>query len=184
MSTVLATQHRTKTGETIVIRSAEGRDAAQILALGKSVMDEGIYTLTESDELDFTVEQEAEWIRSHQDHPAKLILVAEFEERVVGILDFSNGHRRRIAHHGEFGMSVMKPWRDKGVGKALLGSLLAWAERNLTIEKINLKVHATNSRAIGLYEKFGFVEEGRQKRDLRLARDQYVDSILMGRFVK
>jgi RimJ/RimL family protein N-acetyltransferase len=39
-------------------------------------------------------------------------------------------------------------------------------------------------RAISLYKKYGFVEEGRHKRDIKLSPNQYIDTILMGRFVK
>lgn len=184
MSQIQARQEKLKDTSSVCIRTAERHDAEGILALGKAVMAESIYTLTESDELNLTPDQEAEWIQSHFDHPAKLILVAEIQEHIVGILDFSNGHRRRIAHHGEFGMSVVNSWREKGIGGALLKAVLEWAESNPAIEKVNLKVHATNDRAINLYRKFGFVEEGRQKRDLKLGPDQYVDSILMGKFVK
>jgi len=184
MSKIQARQHHLKDGKLIIIRSAEKSDAMNILALGKSVMTESIYTLTEPDELNLTVEQEADWIQSHLDHLAKLIVVAENDGQIIGILDFSNGHRRRIAHQGDFGMSVEKSWREQGIGAVLLSALLEWAKESAVIEKVNLKVHATNDRAISLYKKFGFIEEGRQKRDLKLGPNQYVDTILMGRFVK
>lgn len=82
-----------------------------------------LYTLTEADELNLTIEQEADWIQQHLDHPSKIIFVAEYEGRLIGILDFACGHRRRIAHHGEFGMSVEKEWREQGIGAALTSSI-------------------------------------------------------------
>lgn len=44
--------------------------------------------------------------------------------------------------------------------------------------KISLEVLSTNQRAINLYKKLGFIEEGR-KRDEVLKGDIYIDSILM-----
>lgn len=173
-----------KGGGSVLIRTAKPEDAQSLLDLGREVMAERDFTLTEPDELNFTAEQEAAWIRDHLDHPAKIILVAEVSETVVGIIDFANGSRRRNAHAGEFGMSVAKHWREKGIGRALLETLLAWAEANPKLEKVQLTVRATNIRAISLYRSLGFQEEGRRRRDLKLSPNEYVDSVLMGRFVK
>lgn len=175
---------KSKKEQTFSIRSAEPADAARILEMVKAVMAEGIYTLSEPDELDQTVVQEADWIQKHIDHPSKVVLVAEVEGRLVGMLNFANGHRRRIAHHGEFGLSLDPEWREQGLGAAMIKALIDWATENPTIEKIDLRVHATNQRAIALYEKFGFIHEGLQKKDLKLGPNHYVDTVLMGRFVK
>ncbi len=92
----------------------------KLLELGKSVMAESIYTLTEADEFNLTVEQEADWIQERLDHPAKTVIVAEIvaedDGAIIGIIDFSNGHRRRIAHQGDFGMSVAAGYREIGIG--------------------------------------------------------------------
>ena len=64
-------------------------------------------------------------------------------------------------------------------------TLIAWAEANPLIEKIALAVFADNPRALRLYQRFGFVEEGRQPaKELKLAPGQYSDDVLMYRFVK
>lgn len=52
------------------------------------------------------------------------------------------------------------------------------------LEKLCLQVFATNSRAIALYTSLGFVEEGRQVRDIKLETGDYIDVLMMGRFVK
>ena len=54
---------------------------------------------------------------------------------------------------------------------------------NPVLEKIYLKVHATNGRAISLYQKLGFREEGRLVRDLKLGPNEYVDTVVMSLFV-
>ncbi|HLE12815.1 MAG TPA: GNAT family protein [Bacteriovoracaceae bacterium] len=65
----------------------------------------------------------------------------------------------------------------------LLNALIEWAFRNKTIEKIGLSVHANNDRAIALYKKLGFEIEGIKKRDLKYGDDQYIDTVVMARFV-
>jgi RimJ/RimL family protein N-acetyltransferase len=80
-------------------------------------------------------------------------------------------------------MGVLAEYRSQGVGAALLGGLLAWAQIQPGLEKINLTVHGDNTRALGLYKKFGFEIEGIRKRDTRFEDDRYVDSVEMAKFL-
>ena len=183
MAEYTPTKLKSKFGTEVTIRSATIQDAPAILALSISVLGEEIYQLTSGTEFKMTIDAEEKWIESHLSNPNHIILVAEMDSNIVGLLDFSNGRRQRIAHTGEFGMSVEKSFRDQGVGSLLLEALINWAAQNRTIEKIGLNVHSNNERAIALYQKMGFEIEGIRKRDLKYGEGQYVDAIVMGRFV-
>ncbi len=174
---------RLKSGIVVVIRSATKQDAAAILDLSNNVIGEEIYQLTSSSEFKMTMEAEEKWIDDHLVNSNHLILVAEVNKKIVGILDFSNGHRLRIAHTGELGMSLEKAFRNKGIGTLLLKVLIDWATENETIEKIGLCVHSNNERAIALYKKMGFEVEGIRKRELKYSDQLYIDTIVMGRFL-
>ena len=176
-------EFKTKSGLNVMIRSAAISDAQAILKLSEGVIGEEIYQLTSSSEFKMTIEAEEKWIESHLSNPNKIILIAQINSKIVGVLDFSNGHRQRIAHTGEFGLSVEKSVRDQGIGTLLLKVLIDWATANKTIEKISLNVHSNNERAITLYKNMGFEIEGTRKRDLKYGVDNYVDTVVMGRFV-
>jgi putative acetyltransferase len=78
---------------------------------------------------------------------------------------------------------VVHPGRlGQGIGTALLGDLLAWARRDPRVTKVELRVRSTNTRAIALYTKLGFVEEGRFRRRLRLDDGTFVDDLGMAWF--
>jgi RimJ/RimL family protein N-acetyltransferase len=171
-----------KTGEGAIVRSAVPEDAARLRAITVEAMGEGEYHITEADEFTFTVEQGAEWIAQCAAAPADLILVAEVDG-VQGSLNFEVGNRRRTRHAGWLAMSVDAGWRERGVGSALLGALLDWAERQPEIERVGLSLLAGNTRAQRLYEKLGFREEGRRERAIKIGVDRYVDEVLMGRSV-
>ena len=117
-------------------------------------------------------------------HPDQLLILAFLEDKLIGNLDFHIGKRKRLAHGGGFGMSVHPDFRGLGVGKALLGQLIQWAEANPRLERVELNVLASNQAAIGLYKKLGFIEEGRKVDAIKYDDGRYVDDLQMVRFVR
>jgi len=61
--------------------------------------------------------------------------------------------------------------------------LMDWAQQTPRVGKIELLVRATNERAIHLYSKLGFVEEGRFRNRVRLPDGELVDDIAMAWFL-
>lgn len=184
MSQIKPKEYKLKTGETVIIRTAVPDDAEAVLEHARIVLAKDMYNVTTLEEFEITVEKEREWIQAHYDNPAHIALVAQVNESLVGFLGFENGSRKRLAHQGTLHMSVRAKFRSKGVGTALLQSLIDWAEENPAIEKVALSVFAANQPAISLYKKMGFLEEGRRVRGIKIADGKYVDDILMYRFVK
>ena len=79
----------------------------------------------------------------------------------------------------ELGMMVDAAWRGKGVGAALLEAGIEWA-RSVGAHKVALQHWPTNERAAALYEKFGFVEEGRLRRHYRRHSGELWDAVVRG----
>jgi len=174
----------TKKLDEVIIRTAEKKDAEKIIKIMKEVIEESKYTLAEPGEYKATKTIEEDKIHTYFKAPGKLILAAEAAGKVVGFLEYSNWPLKRTLHCGMLSMFILKDYRDKGIGKLLMECLIEWAEKNPIIEKLSLAVFSTNERAIALYEKTGFVVEGRCPRDMKMPDGSYVDSILMYRFVK
>lgn len=170
-------------GEQATVRCADPCDALALLEISRSVMAEGDCTITEPDEFHLDEEQEREWIRGHNEHAGRLLLVAEVAGGPAGFVAFACCDRRRLAHWGELGISIDARWRDRGVGRALINSLLDWAENTPAIEQVRLGVVADNARAIHLYSVLGFTVEGRRERAVRRGNDFY-DMVLMVRSVR
>jgi RimJ/RimL family protein N-acetyltransferase len=80
---------------------------------------------------------------------------------------------------GEIGMAVLRDWRERGVGSALLAAAIEWA-RQRGLHKLSLSVFAHNAPAIALYRKFGFVEEGCRIKQYRRSNGELWDTIEMG----
>jgi ribosomal protein S18 acetylase RimI-like enzyme len=175
---------QTKNGAPLVIRAADESDASDSLALYLTVIEEGPFTMLLPDELTRTEEQEASAIRSDAEHPARLRLVASTSNMVIGMVRVSCGALARTSHFGDIdSMRVHPEYRGQGVGKALLDALITWAESQPQIEKLGLYVFSTSEAAIRLYRSRGFAEEGRGRRDIKFAADDYADTIMMGKLL-
>ncbi|WP_263264720.1 GNAT family N-acetyltransferase [Pseudomonas sp. RIT-PI-S] len=70
----------------------------------------------------------------------------------------------------------------QGVGSALMQGLLGWASERPGLVKIELRVREPNASARRLYERFGFTEEGRQAKHVRLPNGRLIDDICMAWF--
>lgn len=113
--------------------------------------------------------------------PGATIVAAEVDGVVVGSAGlFPLGGSPRTRHAASFGISVDPSMQGRGVGHALMTAILDQADRWLGLRRVELDVFVDNERARALYERHGFVVEGRT-RMTALRRGTYVDSFAMAR---
>jgi putative acetyltransferase len=112
----------------------------------------------------------------------RLLLVAEVDGQVVGnagLQPMSSSLRRR--HAMGLGIAVLPSHQGRGVASALMRGLLHWADHWAGVLRIELHVFTDNERAIALYRRHGFVEEGRL-RGYALRHGRYDDVLTMARW--
>jgi RimJ/RimL family protein N-acetyltransferase len=163
----------------LTLRPALPKDAEQLLAYLEQVAGESENLTAGPGEFGISLEQERVFLQQAQELPTSLYLLAEVDGEIVGTLTFSTEKRPRVQHGGEFGMSVLRKYWNQGIGARMLAYLIEWAKQTPSIRKINLRVRVDNLSAIHLYEKYGFVREGRRTREFSL-HGQFVDVFLMG----
>ena len=108
-------------------------------------------------------ENDAYWVKlagSVTQPDGQVMLVAETEGRPVG-LAFGLFDRERATTGHVAGMWVDPEARGRGVGRALLESVIAWA-RSLALDRLELWVTKGNGAAVRLYERAGFADTGRR----------------------
>jgi RimJ/RimL family protein N-acetyltransferase len=185
MGSIEPQQYQTKTGCSVTIRTARPSDAQALVDLSLHTLQEEQTTDTMNMlEFQLAALQMQERIPLYEQQPSNILLVAEVEGNVVGMVRFDCDEEQSLKHQGMFGMGVRKAWRNQRVGRALLQTLLAWGQTNPAVEKIRLGVLADNARAIALYSSLGFIEEGRLVRQMKLADNSYRDYVLMYKFVE
>lgn len=109
-------------------------------------------------------------------------LVAELGGQVVasaGLYSSSSHVRRR--HSVGLGIAVASPAQGRGVGKALMAALTDYADCWTPLLRIELTVYADNVRAIALYRRHGFVQEG-YLRGYAIRHGEYADCLSMARW--
>jgi RimJ/RimL family protein N-acetyltransferase len=175
-----------KNGKSVVVRQATSDDAPAYLEyIGLIFQDDRFFLTTYEESKEFrTLEKTQERITKFQDPSQGILLLAWDGNTVIAMTDIIRGEKLRIRHVGEIGVSILPDYRNLGLGTALMRTWIDWAKSDAGLEKLMLSVYENNSIARRLYEKLGFVEEGRRRRHYKFADNQYIDSIQMSKFVK
>jgi RimJ/RimL family protein N-acetyltransferase len=85
-----------------------------------------------------------------------------------------------VAHTALLGIAIGdKAYWGRGYGREAVGLILRYAFRYHHLERVWLRVHARNQRAIRAYQACGFVEEGRLRRHV-WSDGAYDDLVMMG----
>ena len=109
-----------------------------------------------------------------------LRLVAELDGRVVASAGLHPVTRLRRRHSSLLGISVLPEAQRRGVGRALMQAMCDYADHWAQVLRIELTVYTDNTRAIALYQAFGFRIEGTH-RAYALRRGVYENVFAMAR---
>ena len=163
------------------IREAEQEDAARLIALFEALYAETKFMMLEPGEAVPPVERYADRIAQGARTASELWFLAEAEGQLIGVCFGRRGFAKRNRHSLFLVIGVLQAWSGRGVGGALLQAMEQWA-RSSAIHRLELTVIATNTRAIALYDKFGFEREG-TKRHSVFVGGEYVNELYMAKLL-
>lgn len=167
----------------IIIREIELGDAASKIALDRSLAADGRGMVLGLDQVS-SIEREEARIKSLMSEPSSSVeLVAVSRDGcVVGNAQLRQLGPRLCRHVGLVALGVHPEFQGRGLGRKLMQSLLERTNPDI-FHRIELYVRADNSRAINLYESFGFRHEAVRKSFIWLEDGSYVDDLIMVRFL-
>lgn len=163
----------------ITYRKARVNDAENIVAFYNYVGGETTYLSFEKDEYPMDVKEQEISIKSMEDTPNNIMLLAMYKDTIIGIATISSSHKIKSRHEGELGIVVAQKYHGQGIGSELMKQLLDWARGNGVTTRIRLDTRADNTYAVSLYLKFGFIVEGCCKNST-LIQGHYYDLYIMG----
>ncbi len=142
----------------VTIQKATAADAVAILEYLQKIGGETDNLTFGAEGLPLSSEAEASYVAQIEHSCNDIMLLAKENGMIVGSASL-NRLPRRMSHRGDFSVSVLKAYWNKGIGGQLLRKVLAFAKEN-QFAVIDLQVRSDNLRAIHLYEKHGFQKIG------------------------
>lgn len=159
----------------IIIRSVKMSDASDIneIRIQDGVRENTLGLITE------TVMKSESFLKN-LDADSHL-LVAELQEKVVGVVGLNIMKNPRMRHSASLGISIRKEYQGQGIGKKLMEKILDLADNWLMLIRVELGVLEDNEKAMNLYKSLGFEVEGKKKYAI-VRNGKYVDEYLMARY--
>lgn len=163
------------------ISKSQPEDAKDLVDYLNYIGKETDFISFKENEFHLSVEEEEKFISESIKHSNGIMLIVRTSKNeVIGEgTCFSN--ERRHKHVFTMALTVKKTYWGIGIGSALC-TALGLESKKLGCTKIMLHVYSHNSRAILLYKRLGYKEEGRLQDDA-LVNGGHVDTIIMSKFI-
>ena len=111
----------------------------------------------------------------------EVVLVAECDGAIAGLLTAARGFHPAKRGVATIGIGVRPEDRGRGIGRALMAGIEAWA-KGAEIDRLELTVVAANRPATALYRSCGYKDEGVMRASARID-GKLVDQIMMAKLV-
>jgi RimJ/RimL family protein N-acetyltransferase len=160
------------------VRHAETGDAPALVELARDVGAEEEGWLITGGEWRRPAD-ERRYLKAIRRHPDAAVFVAELNGGIVGRLSIARDPHPASEHVADLGLMVARPYRRRGVGRALMDAGEKWAQE-AGVRKLELHVFPHNEPALALYERLGYAREGFRRAHYRRG-DQLLDAVLMAK---
>lgn len=168
-----------KNGQAVILRSPQVSDAEGLLEHLQKASEETYFLSRYPEEITFTREEEADFIRMIAGDKENFMIAAFLEGELIGSASLQRiQDLTKCSHRASFGISIRKKLCGLGLGTRMMEEVLQ-AAKYTRFEQIELGVLSDNWRAMHLYEKLGFVRTGILPRAFKLKDGSYCDEILM-----
>ncbi len=170
-------------GRTLILRSAEEKDAVTILDYIRKTAEETHYLIRYPEEISIDLEREKEIIRNNLESEGSVWFTVFDGEKAIGNCSISrNRNHLKLRHRCDFAIAIEQAYCGSGLGTILMQKAIDNA-REMGFEQMELGTYADNEIAIALYKKMGFRECGRTPRAFKLKDGTYIDEVNMALFL-
>lgn len=163
----------------LILRTVKHGDEKELIHQMKLADSESKFLAREKGELEFTQEEEDNFIESLIQSGTQLQLVAIVDSKIVGncaVRLISN--KLRYLHRVSLGFAICKDYCSIGIGSIMIQECINWC-KNKDFDQIELEVVTENIDAIRLYQKYGFEISSTLKRSMKYLDGSYADEHIM-----
>ena len=146
------------------IRTVRPEDSDQLIRMLKQLDTETSFMMYEPGERTSTADEMKHRIK-HWESSGSLFLLLEHDGDLAGFLSASRDAPKRVRHCAYLVIGILKGYRGMGYGTKLFEEMEKWAREN-AVTRLELTVVTENEQARHLYEKMGFVIEGKKERSM------------------
>ena len=167
----------------LLIREAEAEDAAELVTFLNCVSLETDFTSLDGDGILLTSEEMEIFLNKQASSDNQITLLAFLNDKIAGIVNITAEQRKRVRHIGDLFIVIGKRYWNNGLGSLLIEEAIEWAQASGILRRLQLTVQTRNQAAVHLYQKHGFVIEGRQERGAYIEEGKFIDVYLMGKLI-
>lgn len=168
-----------KDGRKCILRNGTEQDGAAALENFILTHKQTDYLLSCPDEIKFTAEDEAQYLKEKFKSENEIEIIAEINGMIIGTAGIECvGNRYKTRHRAEFGISIDEEYRGLGAGRAMTEACIECAKKAGYVQ-LELNAVAGNERAINLYKKLGFKEFGRNPKGFRSRSGGWQETVYM-----
>lgn len=129
---------------------------------------------------DLTIKQHKKWLKEHIKEKKAYQFIIEVKEKKtpIGSVYIRDVDLKNLK--AEFGIFIgNNDYRGCGLGTVATKSILDFAFNELNLNKVYLRVFSDNKKAINVYRKVGFLQEGLFKKEVKI-NNVFHDIVFMG----
>ncbi|MCO4466071.1 acetyltransferase, GNAT family [Streptococcus infantarius subsp. infantarius] len=164
----------------VIVEEAQLSDAKALVDLLSQVTQETDFVVAET----ILSQEDMEiFLERHLESVNEICLVVRVGKELAGVLNVSSTSSPQTNHIGDIFIAVQEKYWGYGLGSLLMEVALDWACHTPVIRRLELTVQDRNSRAVHLYEKFGFKIEATKERGAKTKDGEFLDVYLMSRLI-
>ena len=167
----------------LLIREAEPGDAVELVTFLNRVSLETDFTSLDGDGILLTGEEMEVFLNKQASSDNQISLLAFLNGKIAGLVNITADQRKRVRHIGDLFIVIGKRYWNNGLGSLLIEEAIEWAQASGILRRLQLTVQTRNQAAVHLYQKHGFVIEGRQERGAYIEEGKFSDVYLMGKLI-
>ncbi|BCN30870.1 GNAT family N-acetyltransferase [Anaeromicropila herbilytica] len=172
-----------KNGKSVCIRKPTEDDAMDIITVISTADQETKFLARNPGEFQTTIEKEQSIISNVLNSTTGMWFVAECDGKVVGqcSVGLVRGYQR-YRHRAEVAFVLLEAYCNIGIGGKMMEECIEWCINNC-VTQIELDVVTTNTRALKMYQNYGFEIVGTIPNALRYLGGTYADEYKMVKYL-